>query len=157
MSEKGKITTMRIFITFFIVASAVIAILKDTFGFSFIAQMMGISWGALAGSFLAPFLYGLYWKKTTKASVAASFCFGSVLMIIQMLISMKVIDVSGSSVLSFVFRNSLYSGVFAMVGGLIIVPLVSLVTKKLDKSAVDEMFSCYDRQVESNVTESLGN
>jgi SSS family solute:Na+ symporter/sodium/proline symporter len=30
---------------------------------------MGISWGALAGAFLAPFLYGLYWKRATKASV----------------------------------------------------------------------------------------
>ena len=35
----------------------------------FIAQLMGISWGALAGAFLAPFLYGLYWKGVTRASV----------------------------------------------------------------------------------------
>lgn len=156
MTEKGKITVMRLFIVFFIAVSAVIAILKDTFGFSFIAQMMGVSWGALAGSFLAPFLYGLYWKKTTKASVGVSFCFGSLLMIVQMLISMKVIDVSDSAVLSFVFRNSLYSGVFAMVGGLIIVPVVSLITAKPDKKKVDEMFSCYERQVEGSVKESLG-
>ena len=35
---------------------------------TFIAQLMGVSWGALAGAFLAPFLYGLYWKGVTKAA-----------------------------------------------------------------------------------------
>ena len=29
-------------------------------------------WGALAGAFLAPFLYGLYWKRTTKAGCWAA-------------------------------------------------------------------------------------
>ena len=35
---------------------------------------MGVSWGALAGAFLAPFLYGLYWKRTTKAACMVNFC-----------------------------------------------------------------------------------
>ena len=77
-------------------------------------------------------------------------------MIIQMLISLKVLDVSGCEVLSFIFRNSLYSGVFAMVGGLIIVPIVSLLTKKPDAEVTDEMFSCYGATVASSVTKSLG-
>ena len=157
MTEKSKITTLRLFITFFIVISAVIAILKDTFNFSFIAQMMGVSWGALAGSFLAPFLYGLYWKRTTKPAVWASFGFGSILMIIQIAVSMKMVDVSGSAFLSFVFKTSLHSGVVAMVGGLILVPLISILTKRPDKETVEEMFSCYGAKVESDVTKSLGN
>ena len=157
MSEKKKISTLRIFIAFFIVVSAAMAILKDRFNFSMIAQMMGVSWGALAGSFLAPFLYGLYWKRTTKAATASCFVFGSGLMTLQMLKSLEVLNVSGSQFLSFVFRNSLYSGVFAMVGGLVLVPIVSLITPKPDKKSVDGMFACYDKTVESNVTKSLGN
>jgi SSS family solute:Na+ symporter len=47
--------------------------------------MIGVFWGALAGAFLAPFLYGLYWKKTTKDAVATSFIFGTGLEIIQLL------------------------------------------------------------------------
>lgn len=156
ISEKGKITVLRIFITFFIIVSAVMAILKDRFNFSMIAQMMGVSWGALAGSFLAPFLYGLYWKRTTKSAVAACFCFGSGIMIVQMFISMGIIDIGGSAFLSFIFRNSLYSGVIAMVGGLILVPIVSLITKKPDKDTVESMFACYGAKVESNITKSLG-
>ena len=141
----------------FIIISAIIAILKDTFNFSAIAQMMGVSWGALAGAFLAPFLYGLYWKKTTKISVAASFIYGSALMICQLLISMGVFSMEGIPFLSFVFTNSLYSGVFAMVGGLIIVPIVSLITPKIKKTDVDDMFSCFDENVTVKTTKSLGN
>ena len=148
MSEKKKLLIMRIFIVFFIAISALIAILKDTVwsGVVFIAQMMGVSWGALAGAFLAPFLYGLYWKKTTRPAVWASFGFGVGLMIVQLLISMKVITVSGG-LLGFVFTNSLYSGVFAMLGGLIIVPIVSLLTGKHKPENTDEIFACYDEQV----------
>ena len=57
MSEKKQVFVMRVFIVFFIFVSAVIAIFKDAHPeVTFIAQMMGVSWGALAGSFLAPYL-----------------------------------------------------------------------------------------------------
>lgn len=158
MSEKKSVLIMRLFIVFFIAVSAVIAILKDTIWSDsvFIAQMMGVSWGALAGAFLAPFLYGLYWKGTTKAAVITSFIFGVGLEIIQLCISVGWISVKGIPVLSFVFTNSLYSGVFAMVGGLVLVPIVSLLTKKTKPDGVDEMFSCYDKQITTKVTDSLG-
>lgn len=154
--EKTQLVILRLFILFFIVVSAVLAVLKDTFNFSMIAQMMGVSWGALAGSFLAPFLYGLYWKRTTKASVAVSFVFSSCLMITQMLISMGVFSVSGG-ILEFVFKNSLYSGVVAMVGGLILVPIISLLTPKMKKDQVNAMFTCYNENVTVQATKSLGN
>ena len=154
-TEKKKIFILRLFIVFFVVVSAVIAVVKDTFNFTFIAQMMGVSWGALAGAFLAPFLYGLYWKRVTKAAVAVCFAYGTVLEIIQLLISLGAISVNGG-ILGFVFKNSLYSGVFAMVGGMILVPLVSLFTKKLDRKSVEEMFECYEEKVTVDVTECLG-
>ncbi len=145
MSEKRSVLVMQVFIVFFVAVSAVIAILKDTLWKDsvFIAQMMGVSWGALAGSFLAPFLYGLYWKKTTRAAVVASFVFGTGLEIVQLAISVGWLSVADVPVLGFVFTNSLYSGVFAMVGGLILVPLVSLLTQKTLPADVDEKFACF--------------
>ncbi len=145
LSEKKSVFTMRMFIVFFVLVSAVIAILKDSVfkNSVFIAQMMGVSWGALAGAFLAPFLYGLYCKKVTKTAVAVNFVFGVGLELVQLLIGMKIITVSGP-VLSFVFTNSLYSGVFAMVGGLILMPIVSAFTKKSLPENVEEKFSCYN-------------
>jgi len=156
-SEKKQVLVLRIFIIFFIVVSALLAIIKDATGFAMIAQMMGVSWGALAGAFLAPFLYGLYWKGTTKAACFASFIFGTGIEIIQLLISMQVISAPTNALLSFVFRNSLYSGSIAMIGGLILVPIVSLITKKPDKQRVDEIFACYDDNVSVSVKKSLGN
>lgn len=156
MGEKKKLVTLRLFIVFFIVVSAAIAIVKDMFpGFTFIAQMMGVSWGALAGAFLAPFLYGLYSKKTTKAAVAVSFVFGTGIEIIQLLKDFGAITIDGGF-LGFVFTNSLYSGVFAMAGGLVLVPLVSLITPKIEKSVTDGIFSCYEKEVKVYSKESLG-
>ena len=68
---------MRIFIAIFIAISVVIAIVQYKSSVTFIAQLMGVSWGALAGAFLAPFLYGLYWKRATKISVWVSFLFST--------------------------------------------------------------------------------
>lgn len=156
LTEKKKMTIMRLFILVFIIISAIIAIKQAANKSLFIAQMMGISWGALAGAFLAPFLYGLYFKGTTKAGVVASFVFGVLLETIQLLISLDVISVAGNAVLSFVFTNSLYSGVFAMVGGLILVPLVSLLTKKTKPKNVEQIFACYNDTKTVEVTDSLG-
>ena len=144
VSEKKKILILRVLIVFFIALSAAIAILKDTIWseFVFIAQMMGVSWGALAGAFLAPFLYGLYWKKATRPAVWTSFIFGVTLMITQLLISLGVFSVGGS-ILGSVFKNSLSSGVFAMLGGLVLVPFVSLITKKHAPDNTDKLFACY--------------
>lgn len=158
VSDKKSVLVMRLFIVFFIAISAVIAILKDSVWKDsvFIAQMMGVSWGALAGAFLAPFLYGLYSKKTTRAAVYASFAFGTGLEIVQLLISIGAFSVQGVPVLGFIFTNSLYSGVFAMLGGLVIVPIVSLFTQKTLPENVDDKFSCYTETVVTNKADSLG-
>ena len=158
VSEKKSVFIMRLFIVFFIALSALIAILKDSIWKDsvFIAQMMGVSWGALAGAFLAPFLYGLYWKKATRAAVAVSFAFGTGLEIIQLCISVGWLSVKGIPALEFVFTNSLYSGVFAMLGGLILVPIVSLFTQKTLPDRIEDKFSCYEQQVITNQKVSLG-
>ena len=157
MNEMKQVSVMRLFILFFILVSAVIAVIKDAHPeITFIAQMMGVSWGALAGSFLAPFLYGLYWKGVTRASCYVCFVWGCALMIIQMIISLGGVDISGwGPFLSYIFASSVRSGVIAMVGSLIIVPVVSLFTKKQAAEEVDAMFDCYDVRVSVRQTEAL--
>lgn len=156
LGEKKKMLIIRAFIVVFIAVSAVIAIYQARSQNLFIAQMMGVSWGALAGAFLAPFLYGLYFKKTSKAAVIASFVFGVGLETVQLFVSLGALDVSNIPVLSFVFTNSLYSGVFAMLGGLIIVPVVSLITPGSRPKGVAGMFSCYEKTKTVEITDSLG-
>ena len=157
MKEDHQVLYMRIFIVFFIVISAAIAIIKGSYpGLTFIAQMMGVSWGALAGAFLAPFLYGLYWKKTTKAGVAVCYVWGVGIAVIQLIVTFAELDVTKwGTVLGYIFKSSINSGVVAMVGGLIIVPLVSLLTPKFENNVVDEMFECFDEKVEVAKKEAL--
>ena len=146
MSEKKQVFIMRVLIVVFIVISAFIALNKDKL--SAIAQMMGISWGALAGAFIAPFLYGLYFKKASKASVWASFIFGTGIMVLNMLCP---------EIFPALLKSPINCGVIAMLGGLIIVPVVSLITKPIDKKITDDAFSCYERQVMVSAKNDLGN
>ena len=157
MTEEKQVSTMRLFIVFFILISAVIAIFKDANpSVTFIAQMMGVSWGALAGAFLAPFLYGLYWKGVTKASVVVCFIWGCGLAVAQLVVSLAKVDMSGAgAVVAYIFKSSINSGVVAMVGGLVIVPIVSLFTAKMDTKEVETMFECYDEKVTVAKKEAL--
>ncbi len=157
MSEKKQVGIMRVFIVFFIFVSAIIAVFKDSHPeVTFIAQMMGVSWGALAGAFLAPFMYGLYWKKATKVSACVCFIWGCAVSIFQMIVTLCHVDVSTwGHVLSYIFKSSINSGVVSMIGGLIIVPVVSMFTKKVSDEEAHKIFACYEEKVDVVVTEHL--
>lgn len=127
--EKTQLITMRVLLVFFIVVSVLLSLNPPTF----IAQLMGYSWGALAGAFLAPFLWGLYWKKTTKLSVWVCFIFGVGFTVANMFLKF--------------IASPINAGAVTMLAGLVIVPLVSLITPKLSKEKVDGIFSCYDETV----------
>jgi len=147
MSEKKQVRLIRVLIVVFIAISAIIALVQYKSSVTFIAQLMGISWGALAGAFLAPFMYSLYWKGTTKAACWVSFIFGSVLMIANMLVR---------SSFPAIMRSPINCGAIAMLAGLIIVPIVSAITPKPDQKLVDETFACYDKTTTSKQKDSLG-
>jgi len=155
LEESQKLTIMRVFVAFFIIVSAIIAIVQAKSRITFIAQLMGVSWGALAGSFLAPFMYGLYWKKTTKAACAVTYLTGTCLMIVQLCVSLGLIAFDGG-VLGFIFQNSLYSGVFAMLSSLVLVPVVSILTQGSKPADVESMFTCYDRTITVHAKTALG-
>ena len=146
MSEKKQLIIMRALIVVFIAISVVIAIIQYKQNVTFIAQLMGVSWGALAGAFLAPFLYGLYWKKTTKVSVWCSFLFSSIVMILNMLFRSKFPTI---------LQSPINAGAFCMIAGLIIVPVVSLFTKKPDAKLVEDAFACYNTKVSVPQYEAL--
>ena len=153
--EKKKLSIMRIFVAFFIVVSAVIAIVQAKSKVVFIAQLMGVSWGALSGAFLAPFLFGLYWKKTTKPACWVSFGFGVVMSLVQLAKSLLGFSFGVNFFDEFVFKTSIHSGVWAMLLGLVIVPVVSALTRKGVPDGVDGMFSCYERTVTVRATDAL--
>ena len=146
MSEKKQVSCMRVLIVVFIAISAIIAILQYQYNVTFIAQLMGVSWGALAGAFLAPFLYGLYWKKVSKASVWVCFIFGSGVMILNML---------AKSAFPQSLQSPINCGAFAMLMGMIIVPVVSLFTKPIKKEITEDAFACYNTKVTVSAKDAL--
>ena len=123
--ERRKVVVMRVLIVFFIVISLMIALNPPTF----IAQLMGISWGALAGAFLAPFMMGLYWRGVTTISVWACFIWGVGITVVNMLLGNPI--------------NPINCGAIAMVGGFPVVWLVSLVSPKMNRQTVNKIFECY--------------
>lgn len=154
MSERSKLLCIRLLVLFFIAVSSALAIVQAKSSVTFIAQLMGISWGALAGAFLAPFLYGLYWKRTSKAAVWASFVAG-----IAVMSGCMYCTFTGRVFLSPFFTSPINAGVLAMLLDLVLVPLVSLLSllrtdARIDAS-IDAMFRCYDRTVNVRAISSL--
>ena len=114
MNEKRQLVTMRMLLVAFVVLSAGIALWQYTSPVNFIAQLMGISWGALAGAFLGPFLWGLYSNRISRAAVWASFIVGVGLTTANMFIGFIASPVN--------------AGAIAMLLSLLVVPLVSAFT-----------------------------
>lgn len=123
MDEKQTLGILRLFCGVFIIFAIIIAIYK----LDFIIKLMALSWGTIAGAFLGPYIYGLFWKGTTKAGAWAGMITGVVLSI-------------GGSLLFTDEKTAPLISTAAMVIPLIVVPVVSLVTKKYQSIYLDKVF-----------------
>lgn len=147
MSDKKQVLSIRILVVVFIAISSILALIQYKSSVTFIAQLMGVSWGALAGAFLAPFMYSLYSKKVTKAACWASFIFSTVLMLANIFFR---------SSFPTIMQSPINCGAIAMLAGLVIVPVVSLFTPKPQKDLVDNAFACYDKETTVAQKTALG-
>lgn len=160
MTEKKKVIWIRVFLGVFILVSMLLAIYSAETGNLYITKLMSISWGALAGSFLAPFLYGLFWKKVTKSAVWACFISGVGITVTHLILTNGKLfghDFSFPTNLPFNLNSPVNAGAFAMIFGLIIVPAVSLITPKLKKEVVDHAFKGYEIAEEENLKTKTSN
>jgi SSS family solute:Na+ symporter len=117
-----SVAMMRFLSIIFIIVSYLIS----RFQFSFIVTLMSLSWGAVSGSFAAPYLYGLFWKKVTKQGAYAGLFAG-------LLTEIILFFVLGPS------RAPLAASC-AIIVSFIVVPLVSLGTKAPDKAIIEKAF-----------------
>ncbi|MCL2075874.1 MAG: sodium:solute symporter [Betaproteobacteria bacterium] len=131
LNTKAQVISIRLFIVVFVLVSMGIALFQYNSPKIFIAQLMAISWGAMAGSFIAPFLYGLYWQRTTTASVWACFIFAVALVCGNMAIGFVKPDAMASPI---------NAGALAMLAGLAIVPVVSWLTPRPDAEQTSALF-----------------
>jgi SSS family solute:Na+ symporter/sodium/proline symporter len=131
VKQKTQLIATRFLCVLFIVFSFIFA----TMNISFIVNLMSFSWGVVAGSFIGPFLWGLYGRWVTKTGAWAGLLSG--------LVVVGGALIYFTSIMGFAAAKSLapQMGVAAMAVSLIAVPLVSLVTKKFDKAHVESIFS----------------
>jgi SSS family solute:Na+ symporter len=122
ISKKNSLTMMRFLSGLFVLISFLIARLRPTF----IVYLMSISWGLVAGSFMAPYLYGLFWKRTTKTGAAAGMATGFVLCIVLILI--------------WGLGKSPIAATIAMIAPFVVIPIVSVFTRPPDREVIDKAF-----------------
>jgi SSS family solute:Na+ symporter len=140
ITDKKQVLIMRLLIIVFVAISVIIAFNPN----AYITTLMSISWGALAGAFLAPYLFGLFSKKITKAACVTAFVVGIGITVGHMfLFSLGLFPALTASVAGFPLNlaSPINAGAFAMLINLLVVPLVSSFTKTKNPEYVDELFT----------------
>lgn len=142
--EKQQVLIIRIFIAVFLLISVIMAAYKN----AYITTLMSISWGALSGSFLAPFMLGLFSKKITPAAVGTCFVFAVGFTLVHTVLFLlglfpELTAQAASLPIPFTITSPLNAGAFCMVFSLILCPIVSSFTKVKDEKKVEQAFECY--------------
>lgn len=127
MSPKRSLVMMRVVAAIFIAISFVIA----SHEFSLIVTLMSLSWGAVAGAFLAPYVYGLFWRPATRAGALAGMLTGLGIAVIW----------GGSLVASDQPSLAPVAASVAMLVPFLVVPAVSLFTTTPSSALLDRAFS----------------
>ena len=139
LEGKKEVLVMRMFVAVFLAISCGIAIATLENPTTVISTLMSISWGALAGAFIGPFMWGLYLKKVTKAAVWTSFICGVGITVGHMFyftFGHRTAFLGGLAL-----HSPINAGAFAMLFSIMIVPVVSLFTAKPDENDVEEIFT----------------
>ncbi len=139
-NEKTYLVVFRVCCALFVVGAYLIALYSP----SWIVALTALTWGVVAGGFLAPYVYGLFWKGTTKAGAIAGMLTGLL--------------VSNACYWTLFFQQGpgvakMYSPIvasIAMVVPFFVVPPVSMITKKLDDKLVKRAFEDAEQNSDSN-------
>lgn len=102
-----------------------------------IVSLMSFSWGVVSGCFIGPYIWGLFSKKITKIGAFAGMIAG------LLTVGGATLYITLTSNFAAAAAKSPEMGVCAMAVSLVVVPLVSAITKKKDTKRVDEIFECY--------------
>lgn len=133
-APKTQMILTRILCFVFVACSFVFA----TQNISIIVSLMSFSWGVVSGCFIGPYIWGLFSKKITKVGAFAGVISG------LLTVGISTLVISLNSGFSAAAMKSPEMGVSAMAVSMIVVPLVSLITRKPDAQKVEEIFSCYN-------------
>jgi len=107
-----------------------------------IVSLMSFSWGVVSGCFIGPYIWGLFSKKITKIGAYAGILSG------LLTVGGATLVISLQSGFSAAAAKSPEMGVTAMAVSMVVVPLVSAITKNKaeEKERVEKIFTCYNEE-----------
>jgi SSS family solute:Na+ symporter len=122
VSTESSVAMMRFLSALFIIISFFIA----RYEFAIIITLMSLSWGAVAGTFMAAYIYGLFWKRATLAGAATG-------MVTGLVTAITLFYAMGPA-------NSPIASSIAMIVPFLVIPVVSAFTRPPAKELLDRAF-----------------
>ncbi|MBI1388849.1 MAG: sodium/solute symporter [bacterium] len=136
--SKGRVVMMmRVCCGVFVALSLYTALMKP----AIIVNLMVISWGALAGSFIGPYVYGLFWKRTTRTAAITGLLAG-------LGISIGLSGYLGP-------KGIPLAGAIAMLTPILLIPVVSLITRPFENAFIERIFGDEMESQTSSVREAV--
>ncbi len=146
-SGKNQMVLTRVLCLLFVALSYIFA----TGNITIIVNIMSFSWGIVSGCFIGPYVWGIYSKKTTKAGAWAGMICGFLTVAVTTVV-LTCMNAGDAGTIGAAFKLAAKKapemGVAAMAVSLVIVPVVSLFTKKYDNQFVENVFAVKTEEAE---------
>ncbi len=139
IGKKAQVLLTRILCILFVALSFIFA----NFNFAIIMSIMAYSWGVVSGCFIGPFVWGLFKKGITRTGAWAGMLGGLCTVVVMTTVTMLTSPALSDGVYAAFKAASASSPTFAVTAmgvSLILTPVVSLFTKKLDGAHVKKLF-----------------
>lgn len=139
MSDKNTNIVLRVLCLVFVGISAVLAAFKV----QAIVTLMSLGWGAIAGCFIGPYIYGLFWKRANKFGAYASLIAGILITILLTIIfgAVATKEKTFANIITEGVKRSPITGVIAMISSMIVTPLFSIMVKIQPSEEVERIFA----------------
>lgn len=144
MGERQSMTFLKILCIVFLGFCLYVAIKPP----GIILTLMSLSWGAVAGAFLAPYIYGLFWPGTTRAGAWAGMVSGLIIAIGGYVLLQTSPSFVNPALMELLRGwGTPFFGSLAMLIPLAVVPLVSWVTRAYSQEHLERIYNSCQEQV----------
>ena len=144
-NPKNQMLLTRVLCLIFVALSYIFA----TTNITIIVNIMSFSWGIVSGCFIGPYVWGIYSKKTTKAGAWAGMVCGFLTVVLTTII-LTCMNMADAGTVGAAFKLAAKKapemGCAAMAVSLVVVPVVSMFTKKFDNNFFTKFFTVTEEE-----------
>ncbi len=144
-NPKNQMLLTRVLCLIFVALSYIFA----TTNITIIVNIMSFSWGIVSGCFIGPYVWGIYSKKTTKAGAWAGMVCGFLTVVLTTII-LTCMNMADAGTVGAAFKLAAKKapemGCAAMAVSLVVVPVVSMFTKKFDNNFITKVFTVTEEE-----------